>query len=110
MQVGVDDLVGTGLESIDATNRDVLLQGREHRLDVVLEVHDRLVAVGHHARRDLVGERHELLGLRHEVGLAAQLDDGGDVAVTHDGNGTFARFTVGALRGRGESLDAQPLD
>ena len=92
--VGVDNFVRPGLKSIDTTDRDVLLQRREHRVDVLFEVGDGLVAVSHHGGGDLVGQGHKLLGLGDEVGLAAQLHDGGDVAVTHDGDCAFARFAA----------------
>ena len=35
--VGVDDLTLAGLESVDLADRDVLLQRREHLLDVLVE-------------------------------------------------------------------------
>src|ERR1700722_1357239 len=108
--VGVDYFTRARLESIDPTDGDVLLEGREHRVDVLLEVGHGLIAVRHDGGRAPVSQCHELLGLRDKVRLAAQFHDGRDVAVTHDGNRALARFAARALLGRGETLDSQQAD
>jgi hypothetical protein len=109
VQVGVDDLVGAGLETVDGPDGDVLLQHGQHALELTLEGVDGAGALGGHAGGHVVNDADELLGLGDEVSLATQLDNGGHLAVTHDGDGTLSGFAVGPLGGRGEALDAKPL-
>ncbi len=67
------------------------------------------LALGTDLRCDLVDQRHKLFGLGHEVSFTSHLNNGSGVSVAYDRNGPFARFTIGALGGRCEALDPQPL-
>jgi hypothetical protein len=63
-------------------------------------------------QRELLDERLEILGARHEVGLAVHLHEHADLAAHVDvaADDAVARGAAGALRGRRESLLAEVLD
>src|SRR5271166_806465 len=68
-----------------------------------------MLPLGDHQRSKLVGQRDELGRLGHEVGLAAQVDHGGHVALAHDGNRPLGGFAIGPLGRTGQTVDAEPL-
>ena len=80
VQVGVDHLAGLGDQPAHPPDRDVLLERRPQPVDLVGQLAGGVLALGRHQCGQLVGQGDELVRLGHEVGLAAQLDDGGRVA------------------------------
>ena len=57
----------------------------------------------------LVGQIDEVGGLGHEVGLAAQLDDGGASPSSRHGHGALGGLAIRALGRAGQALLPQPL-
>ena len=62
--------------------------------------------------RQLLGQALEVVGARHEVGLAVDLDQHADLAAHVDvvADDPFLGGAAGALGGRGHALLAQDLD
>ena len=104
VQVGVDDLAGLGHEAAHPADRDVLLERGAQPVDLLVQLADGVLALGGDQRGQLVGQGHELVGLGHEVGLAAQLDDRGGVAGARRGHGALGRLAVAALGRAGQAL------
>ena len=109
VQVGLDHLAGAGGQTLHGTHGDVFLERGEHLFDLLSELAGRGLATSGDGGSHLRHEVHEVLALGDEVGLALDFHNGGVRAVTNDRDGTFRVVAVSALRGRRETLHAQPL-
>ena len=74
---------------------------------LLVERLDRADTVRLHRAQDTLGERLELLVLRHGLGLAADADDRADATVDDHADEALGRLPVGPLAGLSHSLLAQ---
>ncbi len=109
VQVGLDHLASFGHQPAHLPDRDVLLERGAQALDLVVELADGVLALGRDHGSQLVGQRHELVRLGHEIGLAAHFDHGRRVARAHGGHGALGGLPVGSLGRAGQALEPQDL-
>ena len=98
MGIGVEDLVGAGLDGPDPLQCDVFLDDGGEVLDLVLEVGSGPVEVlGKGIGSHLVAGRDEIRVPGHEVGFAGDLDEGDLPVVGLDEDAALVGGAAGAL-------------
>ena len=109
MDVCGDEAVVLHLDALAAADEHVLADLLHGGDAVGLEIH---VGLGRDLLREVIGERAELVVLRHEVRLAVHFHEHTDLRAGQDrlGDDAILRFAVRLLRGTGGALLAEDID
>ena len=104
VEVTIEHLTLAGLHVDDLSEGDVLLERCAQRVDPIGERCCCLCTLFGDLGSDFVHDRDELLGLRHKVGLAPQLDDSAGVTIAHRRHSSLRGIAIRALCGTSEPL------